>query len=156
MYIGDIVMPNFRCTIRCPSLPTDAKGISPDEEKKMSLSKYFAQVRKNENFNKRAEQIASLIQSNLSDVDITFGSDPVTKMKDGTVIISGSSTKEEVQKFIRDNGFELVPDRSEIKHKGRPVGDNSYEDIDVVFEKGADNQTVSERLVTNEYKQAVG
>jgi hypothetical protein len=124
---------NVRFTIKCPKLAQfKAKGISPDDAKTMSNADIKSQSSINDKYNKRGIELGDILIGKLSDVDMTW-------CNDGCVVISCSNTIAQVEKVIADEGLEIQPDRSEIKHKVRPLGVNdedkgSEEDIDKVFE----------------------
>ena len=157
-----------RCTLRLPTLPTNAKGIPPDEAKTMSRGAIDEQTRKNEKFNKIANELTPLIQSRLSGADITW-------CEDGCIVLSAWDTLANVEKMINDLGFEITVDRPEIKHKvkatkfvgmldtfdskGIPIQIRQYEgeeeeDIDEVLEPFTVGETkkLKSRAVTNQYQ----
>ena len=143
-------MTNYRATIKCPRLASVGivKGISPDDEKTMSLSEIKAQRAINEKFNARAEELGNIIISKLTDVDITW-------CNDGCFVISCSNGIAEMEKILTDEGLEIQPDRSDIKHKVKQITETeSEEDIDVIFEPKTIGETklLKEIMKTNQFK----
>lgn len=155
-----------RLTVLCPELAKyPAKGIGPDfakdrvielmaedrsrkESDAIVRSEITAQTKINEKFNARGSELGDILISKLKDVDMTW-------CKDGCVVISCDNTIAEMEKVIADEGFEIKPDRSEIKHKGRTLPDGtSEEDIDEVFEPKTvgELKKLKSRLVTNQFK----
>lgn len=160
----------FRCTIKCPTLPTNAKGILPDEakalfdaEKAKGFSNRVAranvrsaidtQTRINENFNNIAEDLGDEIRSKLNIVDITW-------CKDGCIVISAEDTLANTETMIADLGFEITTDRPLIRHRIRSLDNNDpssahEEDIDEVFEPKtpSEKKLLKSRSVPNKYEQ---
>lgn len=139
-----------RFTVKCKILASyPAKGISPDymkdrlvEEKAKGLKGKVAvpiiakeieeQTSINEKYNKRGIELGDILIEKLKDVDMTW-------CNDGCVVVSCNNTIAEVEQVILDEGLEIKPDISEIKHKVRsldPLDEKSAheEDIDLVFE----------------------
>lgn len=138
----------IRCTIKCPKLAQfQAKGIAPDDLKIMSESAIASQTKINNNYNNRAIQLGDILISKLKDCDMTW-------CNDGCVVISCNNTLAEVSKVINDEGLEIKPDRSEIKHKIKKIDDNTQEeDIDNVFEpKTANSKQIKSRKIDNQFK----
>jgi len=139
----------FRATLRAKRLPTNARGIGPDEFKdkvnqrigngelpskasKIVAAELYAQEVINNKFNTIAIELGDELISKLKDVDITW-------CKDGCIVISGNNTIAEVERVMDELNLEIVPDRPDIKHKVKkvdPQNENSAseEDIDEVFE----------------------
>lgn len=141
-------MTNCRCTIKCTTLPLNAKGISPDEAKLMSKSEIVEQDRKNDNFNKIATKLGDQITSKLTGVDITW-------CKDGCIVLSAEDTMANVETCIKDLGLEITVDRPEIKHKVRQIDENTHEeDIDEVLEPltVGEKKKLKSRAVINKFK----
>lgn len=143
-----------RLTVKCPKLAQfPAKGISPDEAKILSKSQIFAQTQINNSFNERARELGDILISKLTDCDMTW-------CKDGCIVISCTNNLAELEQVISDEGFEIQPDRSEIKHKVRSVSNApdaiSEEDIDEVFEplNIGELKKLKSRAVTNKFKEA--
>jgi len=143
---------NCRCTLRCPTLPTNAKGIPPDEAKTMTHGQITAQTKINDNFNKIATKLGDKIITELQGVDITW-------CKDGCIVLSAEDTLENVEKCIEKLDLEITEDRPEIKHKVRPIDPNDEtkggeEDIDEVLEplNAGEKKKLKSRAVDNQYK----
>lgn len=141
-----------RFTVRCPKLAQfTAKGISPDELKTLNQSQIKQQTEINEKFNARGKELGDILITKLKDCDITW-------MKDGHLVVSCDNILAEVEQVISEEGLEIKPDRSEIKHKVKQISETeSAEDIDEVFEpRTADEKKkLKSRDVTNEYKTRV-
>jgi hypothetical protein len=138
----------IRCTIKCPKLSQfPAKGISPDDMKIMSESTIISQTKINNNYNNRAIQLGDILISKLKDCDITW-------CNDGCVVISCSDTLTKVSKVFAEEGLEIQPDRSEIKHKIKKIDDDTQEqDIDEVFEPESENsKKIKSRKIENQFK----
>lgn len=122
-----------RFTVKCPKLAKyKAKGISPDDVKTMTNNQIQAQNAINNNFNNRGKELGDILIGKLTDVDMTW-------CNDGQVVISCNNTLAEVETVIADEGLEIQPDKSDIKHKVRKVDPNDdtsdqEEGIDEVFE----------------------
>lgn len=144
-------MTNCRTTVRCHILTQfQAKGISPDELKTMKKSEIITQTKINNNYNKRAIHLGDILIKKLKDCDITW-------CNDGCLVISCSDTLDIVRKVFADERLEIQPDRSEIKHKVKPVSDEpnaqQEEDIDDVLEPNPKNTTIIiSRKIKNEFK----
>ncbi len=74
------------------------------------------------------------------------------------LVVSCDNSIIQVEKVLEDEGLYIVEDRSEIKHKVRPIDNDdtkgSEEDIDEVFEpktKG-EKKKLTSRKVINKYK----
>lgn len=140
-----LYMTNCRATIKCPTLSQfPARGISPDELKTMKKSDIEAQSKINDNFNNRAIELGNILTSKLTDVDISW-------CNDGCFVISCSNTAIELEKVIADEGLEVQPDRSDIKHKLKQIdpsniNSESHQDIDVIFEP----KTIGEKKLLKE------
>jgi len=143
----------IRFTVLCPKLAQfPAKGIPPDEAKVMTKGQIVSQTLINEKYSARGRELGDILQLKLKDVDFTW-------CNDGCVVVSCDNTLAEVEKVIADEGLEIQPDRSEIKHKVRPLDPNdeskgSAEDIDEVFEplNKNDKTKLLSRKVTNKFK----
>ena len=143
---------SVRFTLKCPNLSQyKAKGISPDDIKTMSSHDIESQTLTNERFNGRAKDLGDILISKLKDVDISW-------CGDGCLVVSCDNSIIQVEKVLEDEGLYIVEDRSEIKHKVRPIDNDdtkgSEEDIDEVFEpktKG-EKKKLTSRKVINKYK----
>jgi len=143
----------IRATIFSPQLAQyPAKGISPDDMKTMSRGEIIEQTNINNSFNARAIVLGEILKSKLKDIDMTW-------CKDGCIVISFDNSIAEIQNLIEDEGLEIRADRSEIKHKVRPLDPNdnskgSAEDIDEVFDPLTpdDKKKLKSRLVINQFK----
>lgn len=141
-----------RFTVLCPKLAQfPAKGISPDEAKLMNQGQIFAQTQINERYNARGVELGDILISKLKDCDMTW-------CKDGCVVISCDNSLAEIEQVISEEGLEIQPDRSEIKHKVRPIDNNdeskgSEEDIDEVLEPltVGELKRLKSRAVTNQF-----
>ena len=141
----------IRCTLKCPKLAQfQAKGILPDDIKTMSVSAIVSQTKINNNYNKRAIQLGNILIKKLKDCDITW-------CNDGCLVISCSDTLDIVSKVFADERLEIQPDRSEIKHKIKPISDEpnaqQEEDIDEIFEPNPGNTTkIISKKIKNQFK----
>lgn len=168
----------IRFTIKCPKLPENFKTTTFSEQENVGkllknknhtpkelamISDVKSRLSKTNTLNKRRFQIDDILQSKLTDVCIsngrTFETDgngkQITGTIDGTVIVSCSNTLLEVEKLIIDEGFEIQPDKSYVKHNGKTLKDGtSEEDIDEVFEPLTDGELkkLKSRKVTNQFK----
>lgn len=127
-----------RFTVLCPKLALHkAKGISPDDAKIMSKAEIVSQSKINNSYNARGIELGDILIAKLSDVDMTW-------CNDGCVVISCTNSLAEVEQVIDEEGLEIQPDRSEIKHKVRPLDGNpdskGEENIDSVFEPKKANE----------------
>lgn len=141
----------IRCTVLCPKLAQfRAKGILPDDLKTMKESEIIKQTKINNSYNARANELGDILISKLTDVDITW-------CNDGCLVISCSDTLDIVSKVFAEERLEIQPDRSEIKHKVKPVSDEpnveQEEDIDEIFEPKSGNTTkIISRKIENQFK----
>ena len=116
----------------------------------MKESEIITQTKINNNYNKRAIQLGDILISKLKDCDITW-------CNDGCIVISCSDTLAKVSKVFADERLEIQLDRSDIKHKVKPVSDESNtpheEDIDEIFEPNPGNTTkIISRKIENQFK----
>lgn len=143
----------IRCTVKCPKLAKfSAKGLSPDGIKTMTKGEILNQTKINNAYNGRGVELGDILIKKLKDVDITW-------CNDGCLVISCDNTLAQVEQVIGEEGLEIQEDRSEIKHKLRPLDPNdinskSEEDIDEILEplSNGEKKKLKSTLVQNQYK----
>ncbi len=143
----------IRCTVLCPTLAKfRAKGIPPDEAKTMQQSEIISQTKINNSYNARGKELGDILIGKLKDVDISW-------CNDGCLVISCDNTLSQVEQVIGEENLEIQADRSEIRHKMRPIDPNdnnsgSEEDIDEVFEPltVGEKKKLKSTPVENQYK----
>lgn len=105
----------------------------------------------NKKYNKRGDILGKRLNHKLTLPDITW-------CNDGCLVLSCENTLAEVEQVIDEEGLEIQPDRSEIKHRMKPISDDmdakSEEDIDKVFEPKTigELKKLKSRSVTNQLK----
>lgn len=159
----------FRATLKANKLPTNARGIGPDEFKdkvkekiksgmlpskaaKIVESELASQQVINDRFNRIAVELGDELISKLKDVDITW-------CKDGCIVISADNSIAEIERVMEELNLEIQPDKSDIKHKVKNIDpedpeSESEEDIDEVFEPktAGELKKIKSRSVENKYK----